>query len=452
MQKFDRNYKIIFEIGERNSSLELEPQQEIEISYPFTMKMNVSQGVNYSNAGSCSVQLYNISPEAQKALYKDNFSNKKYILMSLYAGYQDCMPLIFLGFINQCYTYRQGGSTEFITEIQADNNSLISLYGFVNETFTQGTDVINVIQSLLKDSYGYTLGYVTPDIKPLQRDKTFIGQTLDLLGREYGGYDIYIDKGELNILGSNDVIPSDGIMVITSKSGLLGSPRRAAQFLNIEMLFEPRIKAGQAIELQSDSIPWFNQVYRVEAIEHKGIISPVQNGSLTTKLTLSLGEIPFNELRKSTQTEYEGKNTAKWDKPIKQGIGRISSPFGRRNAPIAGASTDHKGIDIAAPLNTPVYAAADGRVVTASVRGGYGRTVEIDNGTIDGKRVSSLYAHLNSWTVNNGQTVYKDDIIGYVGGAKDDKTAGVSTGPHLHFEVKEGGKPVNPIKYIGAYG
>jgi len=447
MQKFERNYRIIFEIGQRDDTLlKLIPEQEIEVSYPFTMKMQTAQGINFSNAGSCALQLYNLSADIQKALFKDNYNNKKYILMSLYAGYQDTMPLVFFGFVNRSDSYRQGGSTEFITEIQADNNSLIALYGFVNETFTQGTDIINIIQSMLKDSYGYSLGYVTSDIPPLKRDKTFIGQTLDLLGREYGGYDVFIDKCELNILGPNDVIPSDGLLVITPESGLLGSPRRAAQFLVIEMLFEPRIKVGQAVELRSDSIKWFNQVYKVQAVEHKGIISPVQNGSLTTKLTLSLGETPFEYLRKSTQTEYEANNTGKWQKPIAQGIGRISSPFGIRRAPTEGASTNHKGIDIAAPLNTPVYAPADGKVITASWRGGYGRAVEIDNGTIDGKRVSSMYAHLNSWSVNNGQIIYKNDIIGYAG------STGNSTGPHLHFEIKEGGIPVNPIKYIGAYG
>ncbi len=444
MQKFERNYKIVFEIGDRDG-LTLTPVKEIEVKYPFTMKMQTSAGLNMGNAGCCSLQLFNLSEEVQKDLYKDNFSNKKYILMGLYAGYQDTMPLIFYGFINSCYTYRQGGSTEYITEIQADQNTLISLFGFVNATYTQGTEIINILRDMLKDNYGYTLGFVTPEIKPLKRDKTFIGQILDLLGKEYGGYDVFIDKGELNILAENEVLPSDSLLVITSESGLLGSPRRAAQFVIIEMLFEPRIKIGQAVELLSNSIPWFNQVYKVQAVEHSGIISPVQNGELKTKLTLTLGDAAFKEIQKSTQN-YEGNTTAKWSKPIAPGIGRISDTFGERMHPIDKKLKFHYGLDIAAPANTPIYAPANGRVKTASLRGGYGKAVEIDNGTINNKKVSSMYAHLNNWVVAPNQQIYQGNLIGYVG------STGKSTGNHLHFEVREGGKPVNPIEYIGAYG
>lgn len=457
MQKFNRNYKIIFEIGNRGDNLqELNPEQEIEVKYPFTMRMQTAQGINLSNAGSCSIQLYNLPETVQKALYKDNYNNKKYILMALYAGYQDTMPLVFYGFINQCYSYRQGGDTEYITEIQADNNSCISLYGFVNETFTAGTPIINVIQSMLSESYGYSLGYITPEIKPLKRDKTFIGQTLDLLGREYGGYDIFIDKGELNILGENDVIPADGLLVITSESGLLGSPRRAGLFLIIEMLFEPRIKVGQAIELLSDSIPWFNQVYKVQAVEHKGIISPVQNGQLVTTITLSLGETPFNELRKSTEPEVKEKpKNIEWQRPV-QG-GRISSGYGMRNHPTIKDKNGkpmrllHDGVDIAVPIGTSVFAAAEGTVEFTGWNGGYGRYIRINHGKdAAGNTIQSFYGHLNTIKTNVNARVTKGQVIALSGNTAGTDKNGVkmTTGPHLHFGMHKNQKSINPNEYI----
>lgn len=451
MQKFERNYKIYFEVGERKLTGEHIPQDLIEVAYPFTLNFTTNAGINLSNNGSCKAQLINLPSNVQKSLWKDNWQSDKYILMQLHAGYQDTMPLIFYGFVNQCYSYRQGGSTEYITEIQADDNALIAMYGFSNITFSAGTEALNILSGLLETANGYEVGYITPDIKPLKRDRTFIGQTLDLLGKEYGGYDVFFDKGQLNIISDNDVIPSDGILVITSESGLLGSPRRADQFLKTTMIFEPRIRIGQMIELLSDSIPWFNGVYKVNAVTHHGTISPVTCGKLVTEITLSLGNTQYHLLQKNNN-EYNGDTTGQWAKPIKEGFKRISSPFGERKAPKTGASTNHKGIDIAAPLKTPVYAAANGKVLSASIRGGYGRTVELDNGTIEDKKVSSLYAHLKSWVVAPSQQIYQGDLIGYVGGDKNDEYSGVSTGPHLHFEIREGGKPVNPIKYIGNYG
>lgn len=449
MQKFDRNYKIIFEIGTRKFT-EYYPEMEIEVAYPFTLKFDVSQGANLSNAGECTLQLYNLKEDDQRALYKDFYNNEKYILMQVYAGYQDTMPLIFFGFVNQCMTYRQGGSTEYITEISADNNSLIALYGFVNATFTAGSKAVDIIQEMLKDTYGYALGYITPQIKSLPRDKTFIGQTLDLLGKEYGDYNIWIDKGELNILADNEIIPADDLMVITSESGLLGSPRRANQFLMLEMLFEPRIKVGQAIELLSDSIPWFNQVYKVQAVEHRGIISPVQSGQAVTKLTLSLGETIFDMVQKSTQKPKEKPpKKLSWQRPVTGGS--ISSRWGMRNHPILKERKLHDGVDIAVPEKTKVYAAADGRVEFVGWNGGYGRYIRINHGKdANGDIIQSFYAHLEKFETAVGSQVSKGQEIALSGNSAGTGKNGLkmTTGPHLHFGMHKNNKSINPAEYV----
>ena len=118
--------------------------------------------------------------------------------------------------------------------------------------------------------------------------------------------------------------------------------------------------------------------------------------------------------------------------------GRISSYFGRRRAPTAGASTYHKGLDIATPTGSAVYASSGGVVTSAGWQGGYGYAVVIRHP--DGH--STRYGHLSKILVSVGQSVSQGQTI-----AKSGST-GVSTGPHLHFEVIENGVQVDPLRFL----
>ncbi|MCF7521542.1 M23 family metallopeptidase [Neisseria sp. ZJ106] len=111
----------------------------------------------------------------------------------------------------------------------------------------------------------------------------------------------------------------------------------------------------------------------------------------------------------------------------------ISSPFGYRVHPIRHTVHMHTGIDYAAPIGTPVRAAADGKLTFKGWRGGYGHTVML----VHANGVETLYGHLSAFSDAQG-SVRAGDIIGYVG------TSGQSTGPHLHYEARVNGQPVNP--------
>lgn len=115
----------------------------------------------------------------------------------------------------------------------------------------------------------------------------------------------------------------------------------------------------------------------------------------------------------------------------------ITSGFGPRVHPILGTSRMHNGVDFGAGHGTPIGASADGEVVWAGPRGGYGNTVIIDHGNA----LATLYAHQSSVSVSTGQTVTRGQTIGFVG------TTGLSTGPHLHWEARVRGTPVNPLQY-----
>ena len=126
--------------------------------------------------------------------------------------------------------------------------------------------------------------------------------------------------------------------------------------------------------------------------------------------------------------------------PVQSGMmmpaqGPITSYFGNRYHPILHFTRFHAGLDIGAGWGSPIVAAADGQVVGAGWGGGYGREVQIAHGG----GLSSIYGHMSEIVAQPGSYVRAGQLIGYVG------SSGLSTGPHLHFEVRRGGLPVNPL-------
>ncbi|MDR1151547.1 MAG: peptidoglycan DD-metalloendopeptidase family protein [Bifidobacteriaceae bacterium] len=122
----------------------------------------------------------------------------------------------------------------------------------------------------------------------------------------------------------------------------------------------------------------------------------------------------------------------------------LTSPFGPRIHPILGTSRIHTGADFSAACGTPIYAAANGRVITTGFQAAWGNRTEINHGVIGGKSIVTTYNHQvnGGIRVSPGEEVTKGQLIGHVG------TTGWSTGCHLHFEVYEDGSPVNPVPYI----
>jgi murein DD-endopeptidase MepM/ murein hydrolase activator NlpD len=115
-----------------------------------------------------------------------------------------------------------------------------------------------------------------------------------------------------------------------------------------------------------------------------------------------------------------------------------SSGFGNRVDPFTGANSFHEGVDLCAPRGTPVFAPADGVVRFAANRAGYGLTIAVDHGN----GVTTWFAHVGSIKVSNGQSVKRGQTIATVG------TSGRATAPHVHYEVRQGGKAVDPVPYI----
>lgn len=118
--------------------------------------------------------------------------------------------------------------------------------------------------------------------------------------------------------------------------------------------------------------------------------------------------------------------------------GTITSGFGMRNHPILGGRRAHKGLDIAAPTGTEIFAPGRGTVVFSGRKNGYGNTVIVDHGY----GYTTLYGHCSKLLVEEGATVSRGDVIALVG------STGRSTGPHLHYEVRINGEHMNPGAFI----
>lgn len=150
----------------------------------------------------------------------------------------------------------------------------------------------------------------------------------------------------------------------------------------------------------------------------------------------------YNALRSTTFARFDRNYLRRFHTNVTPSIwpvdGRLQGPYGHRNDPFSGEGAYHKGVDISAPTGTIVKAAADGVVSHADWYGGYGRLVIITHGN----GIQSYYAHLSKYDVVAGQEIRMGEIVGRVG------TSGRVTAPHLHYEVRVGGAPVNPYRFL----
>ncbi|MEN6348808.1 MAG: peptidoglycan DD-metalloendopeptidase family protein, partial [Syntrophomonas sp.] len=150
-------------------------------------------------------------------------------------------------------------------------------------------------------------------------------------------------------------------------------------------------------------------------------------------------EAMIKRLQSSSSGSQLGTGTYMWPSPS---CHKVSSPYGMRYHPILKTRKMHTGVDIPASQGSSIVAADSGTVIYAGWMTGYGQVTVVDHGLVNGKGMSTLYAHQSTLLVKVGTKVSKGQTIGKVG------STGWSTGPHLHFEVRINGTPTDPTGYI----
>lgn len=170
----------------------------------------------------------------------------------------------------------------------------------------------------------------------------------------------------------------------------------------------------------------------------------VMRGDLELETLRSLSDSPLSDdaIQLEAALEYmnllnTGYQSLPFGKPLKGAL-RTTSGYGMRKHPVSGIVKMHNGIDFGARTGTPVYATGNGIVEFVGTNGGFGKTIIIRH--ISGLR--TVYAHLNSYSVKNGEFVAHDKKIGTVG------STGISTGPHLHYEITRNKKALNPLIFM----
>ncbi|UWQ06741.1 peptidoglycan DD-metalloendopeptidase family protein [Aliiroseovarius crassostreae] len=236
---------------------------------------------------------------------------------------------------------------------------------------------------------------------------------------------------------------------------LLAEQSLEAQQYAQEMFYESRLRDErndqifrQLEDAVSVSMEPMDKMFRQSGMSVDHILSQIkrgysgQGGPMTPLILSTRGGEPDADATRANEilSRLDQMNLYRiaaqkmpFDMPVKSGF-RFTSGFGRRWGRM------HNGTDFAAPIGTPIYAPADGVVTFAGWSSGYGRLVKIQHEF----GIETRYAHQSAIRVKKGQRVSRGDRIGDIG------NSGRSTGPHLHYEVRVGGKPINPMIYIKA--
>lgn len=303
-------------------------------------------------------------------------------------------------------------------------------YGLLSIEFD---DSIEIVDAYLEESQitdvNTAIEQITADEEKNEIYEVKSGDTLS--GISYAT-NIPIDK----LVAMNEAIEDERTMIRVGQEIIITNPEPALSINRVEQEYVEEDYDAEVIYVDNDE--WYTnqkETLQQPSAGHRSIVAKISyyNDKQVSKEVIK-EDIMLEAVPKIV--ERGTKTPPTYIKPISGG--RMSSTFGGRKAPTKGASSNHKGIDWAIATGSSVCASSGGRVTKAGWAKGYGYVVYIQHP--DGKE--TRYGHLSKVLVSVGQTVSQGDRIALSG------NSGVSTGPHLHFEIRINGTAVNPLKYL----
>lgn len=258
------------------------------VEYPITCKFTVTRGV-LSDSNRATIQLYNLSPSTRNQIFQDQFTldKSKFKYVHLEAGYNNSLSLIFKGRILQAYSYKSGGQTDVITDIQAMALDIFDCQ--TSHTFAADTTFKEAHNAMVSDMPNVIVGNIGNLNGQFKTPTTFDGMAIEQLNKLTGGH-TFVDNGVLNTIMDNEVIDVP-VPIISSQTNLLETPMRRDANLEIKTTFLPDIIVGQLVEVDSAISPDFNGQFKLVGFTHDCLISPTQAGTRTTRMTLWIGPL-----------------------------------------------------------------------------------------------------------------------------------------------------------------
>ncbi len=294
-------------------------------------------------------------------------------------------------------------------------------------------DEVEVVESYLREDELTPLAEAIEQVTK-DKEKNVIYEVVsgDTLGGIAYANDLTIEK----LVEMNDTIENENSMIRVGDELIVTIPEPELSVERKEENYYEEDYEAEVIYVDNDD--WYTnqtKVLQEPSAGHRKVVAIVSyRNSAEVEREIIKEEIVLEAVPKIV--ERGTKIPPTYIKPISGG--RLSSKFGRRSAPTKGASTYHKGVDWATPVGTAVMASASGTVAKAGWGRGYGYVVYINHA--DGRQ--TRYGHLSKVLVSSGQTVSQGDKIALSG------NTGVSTGPHVHFEILINGSQVNPFDYL----
>ena len=292
---------------------------------------------------------------------------------------------------------------------------------------------VEIVESYLLEEHMSSLESAIEDVtKKLEKQEIYEVVSGDTLSGISIKTDVPLDK----LIELNDNLEDENSLIRIGDELIITIPEPELTVMRYEQTYIEEDYEADVVYIDNDD--WFTtdeEVIQQPSSGHRTIIAnTVYRNDKETDREIIKEEITFEAVAKIVEKGTIIPPT--FIKPISGG--RLTSPFGPRRAPTAGASTYHGGIDWATPIGTAVFASSGGKVTRAGWGGGYGYVVYVShpNG------IETRYAHCSRVLVSAGQYVSQGQKIALSG------STGVSSGPHIHFEMRLHGKKVNPASYL----
>lgn len=350
-------------------------------------------------------------------------------------------------------------TTEVITEEEAEEQveAVVSLNAGIDAEIT---DLFEEVEPALKKSFeDYELGLISMDFGDTievveaylsEEELTDLNTAIEQVTKEQEKNEVYeVESGDTlseiaiktnipldKLIEMNDTLENENSMIRVGDELVITVPEPELTVERQEEMYYEEDYEAEIIYVDNDE--WYTnetKTLQEPSAGHRKAVAVVSfRNDKEVSREIVKEEITYEAVPKIVERGTKVPPT--YIKPISGG--RLTSNFGRRNAPTKGASSYHKGIDWATPTGTSVVASCGGTVARAGWGSGYGYVVYINHP--DGRQ--TRYGHLSKVLVSAGQTVTQGQKIALSG------NTGVSTGPHLHFEILINGSQVNPLKYM----